>query len=134
MLRVVNHNAVLHLHGNNKVGWHVGSKEGVFWDTIAKLKSIGASSILVQVEKDDGREISVGGLFILRIQAKAILCVKPTPTGNHHHLHLDCWYQLETWFQLLVNPDFLPDLYDWKSCALMGESLWYHLVHTRVLH
>lgn len=39
---------VLHLHGDdNKVAVHVVSKEGVFWDTIAKLKSIGASSILV---------------------------------------------------------------------------------------
>ncbi len=39
---------VLHLHGSdNKVAVHVVSKEGVFWDTIAKLKSIGASSILV---------------------------------------------------------------------------------------
>lgn len=39
---------VLPLHGSdNKVAVHVVSKEGVFWDTIAKLKSIGASSILV---------------------------------------------------------------------------------------
>ena len=39
---------VLHLHGSdNKVAVHVVSKEGVFWDTIAKLRSIGASSILV---------------------------------------------------------------------------------------
>ena len=39
---------VLHLHGTeDKVAVHVVSKEGVFWDTIAKLKSIGASSILV---------------------------------------------------------------------------------------
>jgi ATP phosphoribosyltransferase len=39
---------VLHLHGtDNKVAVHVVSKEGVFWDTIAKLKSIGATSILV---------------------------------------------------------------------------------------
>lgn len=39
---------VLPLHGSeHKVAVHVVSKEGVFWDTIAKLKSIGASSILV---------------------------------------------------------------------------------------
>ncbi len=39
---------VLPLHGcEHKVAVHVVSKEGVFWDTIAKLKSIGASSILV---------------------------------------------------------------------------------------
>lgn len=39
---------ILHLHGSeNKVAVHVVSKEGVFWDTISKLKSIGASSILV---------------------------------------------------------------------------------------
>lgn len=39
---------VLHLHDNeNKVAVHVVSKDGVFWDTISKLKSIGASSILV---------------------------------------------------------------------------------------
>lgn len=39
---------VLPLHGSeSKVAVHVVSKEGVFWDTIAKLKSIGASSILV---------------------------------------------------------------------------------------
>jgi len=38
----------LELHGNpNKVAVHVVSKEGVFWDTISKLKKIGASSILV---------------------------------------------------------------------------------------
>ncbi len=38
----------LELHGYpNKVAVHVVSEEGVFWDTIAKLKSIGASSILV---------------------------------------------------------------------------------------
>lgn len=39
---------VLHLHGNeDKVAVHVVCKDGIFWDTIAKLKSIGASSILV---------------------------------------------------------------------------------------
>lgn len=38
---------VLNLHNSNKVAVHVVSKEDVFWDTIAKLKSIGASSILV---------------------------------------------------------------------------------------
>lgn len=39
---------VLHLHGSDdKVAVHVVSKEGVFWDTIARLRSIGASSILV---------------------------------------------------------------------------------------
>lgn len=38
----------LELHGYpDKVAVHVVSEEGVFWDTIAKLKSIGASSILV---------------------------------------------------------------------------------------
>lgn len=39
---------VLPLHGSaHKVAVHVVSKEGVFWETIAKLKAIGASSILV---------------------------------------------------------------------------------------
>ncbi|MEN9946428.1 MAG: hypothetical protein RLZZ293_814 [Pseudomonadota bacterium] len=39
---------ILPLHGiDNKVAVHVVSKEEVFWDTISKLKSIGASSILV---------------------------------------------------------------------------------------
>lgn len=39
---------VLELHGHpEKVALHVVSEEGVFWDTISKLKSIGATSILV---------------------------------------------------------------------------------------
>ncbi|RTK95994.1 MAG: ATP phosphoribosyltransferase [Neisseriaceae bacterium] len=39
---------VLYLHGSeDKVAVHVVSKEGIFWDTISKLKSIGATSILV---------------------------------------------------------------------------------------
>ena len=39
---------ILPLHGSeNKVALHVVAKEGVFWDTISRLKSIGASSILV---------------------------------------------------------------------------------------
>ncbi len=43
----------LELHGHpNKVAVHVVSQENVFWDTIAKLKSIGATSILVvDIEK-----------------------------------------------------------------------------------
>lgn len=39
---------ILELHGHpEKVALHVVSEEGVFWDTISKLKSIGATSILV---------------------------------------------------------------------------------------
>lgn len=38
----------LELHGNpDKVAVHVVSKESVLWDTVAKLKKIGATSILV---------------------------------------------------------------------------------------